>query len=252
MIPSSFLRDLSRGGMVIAADLNRKAMVFGGGGVTAIGTPGRVYGKYGGGASFNGSSVGFALPSFTMGPGMSFGIRARWTSTTASMTLMDFTQSAGGRVLAYARVNEGGTGKVNFAGFPPLFNAVSPASNYNDGLWHTIVCTWGRGGFAILHVDGVAVASASATVPKFFVYDARVGVERWFGADYSWFNGDLADPFICNTILTPQDARAYHALTAEYGGGTESYGHLVSGRSNGPAPHFTRRRMGGGFAAGAL
>lgn len=230
MIESGFLRTISRGGYSFAANLNTGKTMVGRGSVSTLGTPAKVYGKWGGAATLNGSSDGFVLPSFNLGPGSSFGIRFKLTSSTASMTLLDFSQSSGAGTLVYMRVNEGGTGKVNIAGIFPFFNAVSSTSTSNDGAWHSAIGVWGPGGTMTLYYDCVSVASVAATVGKFLVLDPRAGVEYWFGTNYSWLNGTVADPFMCNTVLTQQEVRAYHVGTIEQGEEYLGYGiSVVSG-----------------------
>lgn len=217
MIESRFLRTISRNGYSFAADLNTGKTCAGRGSASAIGSPAKAYGKWGGAATLAGSADGFALPSFNLGPGSSFGIRFKTTSAAASMTLLDFSQSSGAGSIIYLRINEGGTGKVNIAGIYPFFNAVSSTNTANDGAWHSTVGIYGPNGAMFLYVDGLLVASASATIAKFLVLDARVGVERWFSNNYAWLNGTVADPFMCNTILTSQEIRAYHSVTTEQG-----------------------------------
>ena len=75
-----------------------------------------------------------------------------------------------------------------------------------------------------LFVDGKQEGSVAATVPRFLSDYPRVASERWFGADYSWYNGSLADPFCVQTILTLQDVRLYHTDMGKYGEDNPSLG----------------------------
>jgi hypothetical protein len=184
---------------------------------TAVGGPTLTYGRYGQGATLNGTSQCYTMGSFTMMTGVSFGVRFKHTSTTASMTLVDFPQSVSGGTLIYMRANEGGTGKVNIAGTAPFFNAASSSSTFNDGLWHAAVGVY-AGGNMTLYVDGIQQAQAAAAIPAFLSDFPRAGSERWFGADYSWYNGSLADPFAVQTVLTAKEIRLYYSDMGLYGG----------------------------------
>ncbi|MBK9058096.1 MAG: hypothetical protein IPL82_09800 [Elusimicrobia bacterium] len=201
------------------------SFVGGRGSLVRVGEPTRAYGKYGQCAVFNGTNQAYTLPSFNVGPGCSFGVRFKHTATTASMTLMDFPQSVGGGAVIYMRANEGGTGKINIAGLSPFFNVASSSSSFNDGLWHSAVGVYGsNSGTMTLFVDGKQEGSVAATVPRFLSDYPRVASERWFGADYSWYNGSLADPFCVQTILTLQDVRLYHTDMGKYGEDNPSLG----------------------------
>lgn len=190
--------------------------------IVAVGAPGKAYGKYGQCASFAGSADAYTLSPFLVKRGISFGVRFRYTATTASMTLLDFPLSSGGGTVIYLRVNENATGKVGLVGTPPLFLAYSPANGYNDGLWHSAVAVFGsNSGTANLYVDGKLVATSAGLGMAEYITDVpRIGSERWFGTNYSWFNGNIADAFCAETMLSQQDIFLFHSDTAKQG---ESY-----------------------------
>lgn len=193
--------------------------------LTVVGAPGKSFGKYGQGASFAGSADAYNLPPFTVKRGMSFGVRFRYTATTANMTLLDFPLSVGGGTVIYLRVNENATGKVGLVGASPLFTAYSPANGYNDGAWHSAVGVFGtNNGTANLYVDGKLVAtSAGLSMTEYASDNPRIGSERWFGVNYCWFNGDMADAFCAETTLSQQDAFLFHSDTIKQGADDEDF-----------------------------
>lgn len=198
-----------------------------------VGAPGRDRGKYGTCGTFAGAADSYNLPQFLVSKGISFGIRFSYTATTASMTLLDFPLSVGGGTIVYLRVNENATGKVGVAGTAPLFTAYSPANGYNDGKWHSAVVTFGdNSGTANLYVDGTKQAvSAGLSIPNYQTDVPRIGSERWFGANYSWFNGKLADAFCVQSILTQSEIFLYHSETAKQGADNTGIGKAIASSS---------------------
>lgn len=193
--------------------------------LTVVGSPGSAYGKYGRCATFAGTADAYTLPQFRVKRGISFGVRFKYTATTASMTLLDFPLSVSGGTVIYLRVNENATGKVGVAGIAPLFTAYSPANGYNDGVWHSAVCVFGsNSGTANLYVDGKLVAtSAGLSIADYTTDFPRIGSERWFGSNYAWFNGNMADAFCVDSILSQQDILLYHSDTAKQGSDQDDF-----------------------------
>ncbi|MGY2076495.1 PKD domain-containing protein [Blastococcus sp. SYSU DS0828] len=166
---------------------------------------------------------------------------ATLATRTAAAVPNTFTQEAwfqttstrGGRIIGFANARTGNSstydrqvyldnrGRVNFGVSVPLFwtfttqRTVTSTASFNDGAWHHVAATMGRGGMA-LYVDGVLVGSRTDTTSG-LAYNGylRVGSDRAMGGA-STFTGRVDEVALYPTALSAAQVSA-HAVAGGVG-----------------------------------
>ncbi|MGJ8720331.1 MAG: PKD domain-containing protein [Salinibacterium amurskyense] len=133
----------------------------------------------------------------------------RTTSTTGGK-LVEFGSSATGTANNYGDhviMRNDGTLVFGTGG-----NTVSSTASYNDGQWHQAVATQGSAGLQ-LFVDGAVVASSAATPTQTFSGYWRLGRGNTVGvASSNYFNGDLDEFAVYQTVLTPSEVSSHFLI----------------------------------------
>lgn len=133
----------------------------------------------------------------------------RTTSTTGGK-LVEFGSSATGTASNYGdhviMRNDGtllfGTGS----------STVSTIGSFNDGNWHQVVSTQGSAGLR-LYVDGALAGTSAATPSQTFSGYWRLGRGNTVGdASSNYFNGDLDEFAIYQTVLSASDVNSHYLL----------------------------------------
>ena len=181
--------------------------------------PGVTLGQAGGiakdtdtGASFNGTTSGFAAVSTpaTLGPN-TFSVES-WFSTTSR---------TGGKIVGWGSSNTGSSsnydrhvymdaaGHLFFGSYTGAWDTVSTTATYNDGKWHQAVATLGKGGMQ-LFVDGKLVASrtdATSGEPDYGWW--RIGGDTSW-ADAPYFTGRIDEVSVYPKVLSAAQVAAHY------------------------------------------
>lgn len=110
------------------------------------------------------------------------------------------------------------SGQVSFGLYPNQMKLITSSASYNDGQWHHIVGTVGRGSGQTLYIDGVAVAN-DPTVASGQVQTGgywHVGASStggWSPAPSSrFFAGSIAEVATYNAELTASQVTAHYSV----------------------------------------
>lgn len=182
------------------------------------GVPGAIAGQPGTAYRFPGNSGGFVSTTGTARRAPQIFSVESWikTTTTSGGKLIGFGNRSTGNSTSYDRhLYMGNTGRLYFGVNPDARTIGSPGS-YNDGQWHHVVATLSSAGL-YLYVDGAQVAGNPAITYANWISDGywRIGGDalgNWPGsAGGSYFSGDIDDPAIYLTALTPAQVQAHYA-----------------------------------------
>ncbi|EAR26059.1 hypothetical protein A20C1_09269 [marine actinobacterium PHSC20C1] len=132
------------------------------------------------------------------------------TTTTSGGKLTGFGSSATGTSSNYGdHVIMRNNGTLLFG---TSTSTIATTQSLNDGLWHHVVATQGSSGLR-LYVDGALAATSSANPSQTFSGYWRLGGDNTGGASSSnFFNGDLDEFAIYQTVLSPSDVSAHYLL----------------------------------------
>ena len=109
-------------------------------------------------------------------------------------------------------------------------STVSSTQALNDGRWHHVVATQGPAGLR-LYVDGALTASSTATPSQTFSGYWRLGADNTGGASgSSFFNGDLDEFAVYQSVLSASDVRARYLLGVANEAPVAAFTHTVSNR----------------------
>ncbi len=176
------------------------------------------YGKYGQGASLNGSSSKITLPSASaLEPTGSFTV-AGWVNPTNGAADCGFIETifqstvlagflvgmTGGNLRCLIGKNTGLTINTDYVD-------VHGSKTINDGNWHHIAAVW-DGTHIILYVDGVQDSSFSNSINP--VYNAtvycKIGCQGETGTDAHFLSGDIDDLALFNRGLTATEVMSLY------------------------------------------
>jgi PKD repeat protein len=186
-------------------------------GVTA-GVPGAISGQPGTAYRFPGNSSGFVSTTGTARRApLIFSVEAWFkTTTTAGGKIIGFGNQATGNSTSYDRhLYMGNTGRLYF-GVNPNGRTISSPGSYNNGQWHHAVVTLSQAGL-YMYVDGAQVAANPEIVDASALLDGywRIGGDSlgtWTGAaGGSYFNGDIDNPAVYRTAMTPGQVATHYA-----------------------------------------
>lgn len=185
-------------------------------GVTSA--PGAITGHPGTAYRFPGNSGGYVSTAGTAKRApLIFSLEAWFrTTTTAGGKIIGFGDRSIGNSVNYDRhLYMGNTGRLHF-GVNPDARTISSPGSYRDGQWHHVVVTLSSRGL-LMYVDGTQVAGNPSIVDASRLLDGywRIGGDalgNWPGASGgSYFNGDIDNPAVYLTALTPAQVQAHYA-----------------------------------------
>jgi PKD repeat protein len=184
------------------------------GGVT-LGVAGAVTGTTNTAATFNGTNAAAISKS-------SFAAPNRYSEEVWFKT----TTTQGGKLIGFGNASSGlsssstsdrhifmrNDGRLVFGVLSGGQTSITSASSYNDGQWHMAAATQGTSGMA-LYVDGVQVATGSATAAGNYTGYWRVGGDRvWTGATSNYFAGSLDEAAVFPGALSAAQVSAQYLL----------------------------------------
>ena len=181
------------------------------GGVT-FGAPSTVSGATGTAASFDGSTGTIAANQQVQGPFVY--TEEAWINTTsgAGGKIIGFGDQPSGNSGSYDRhVYMLANGKLVFGTYTGQLNLVTSSKSYNDGKWHYIAATQGPDGMS-LYVDGQLIGTNPQTDAQHYSGYWRIGGDNLngWGADGTYFNGEIDEAAVYSTELTLAQVRAHY------------------------------------------
>jgi hypothetical protein len=225
--------EINESGLVLALDAGNTKSYPGSGtawtdlsgrGNTGTLTNGPTYSSVNGGFfTFNGTNNEVTTTTqFTNPQTFSIGVWFK-TSTASGKKIIGFENAQTGTAsVNFDRMIYMGTdGKLYFGIFDSTFRLATSSSTYTDNNWHYVMGTYGGEGTTMrLYVDGVSVATATATPVSFTGY-WRIGgykLAGWTNASDGYFTGSISNFVVYNKALSATEVRQnFNALRGRFG-----------------------------------
>ncbi|WP_235003409.1 PKD domain-containing protein [Blastococcus haudaquaticus] len=179
------------------------------------GRPGAITGDPNSSFEFTGRSSSFAASSKTgVWAPNTFSVEA-WFQTTSTKggKIIGFGNRTSGTSTSYDRhVYMDLQGRVIFGVYPGAERTVSGAPGYNDGRWHHVVASLGKGGMA-LYIDGKLVGSRADTwYGENNLGYWRIGGDSAWGNIQPWFDGRIDEPAVYPEPLSADRVLNHYSL----------------------------------------
>ncbi|MCL4405315.1 MAG: DUF2341 domain-containing protein [Patescibacteria group bacterium] len=175
-------------------------------------TYGTQYGKFGQGASFNGSNSLISLPNGTGASGTTWtgSYWINFTTTVSPNIAVVFAEKSSNTGAFFSNINRTAIGAIECAIYNNSSNyyVISASSGYNDGKWHNVVCVE-NGATLYLYIDGILSNSGPSSGFSVVYNYGYLGAN---GGGTS-LNGSLDEVRVYNRALSPaevQDLYSYN------------------------------------------